>query len=553
MKAQNDKQTDKRISSLLSAVDRRATEPDKQFLDNLRERSSEEFAAHSAGRRKRSAETTPISIWRIIMKSRMTRAAAAAAIIGAFGFYLFFGDGQATLYAQVMEAFQQAKTIYAVGYSFEDGQKKKAHELWYQQGLGLRTEEIRGGKACTRLDDGRYEWEYLQGNDFAVQTESTRKMRLPGEITEPSRYLKECTRDPNGDMEVEGLPCSLYTHTHPGDDERPAVKSMMWIDQKMRFRRYEEQKCVDGLWQEIELATISYDIPIERRLFTADFGPDIRILKPQDSIADLFPLEGAIATKQVMGLVFAVHELKRNGDYVFTTCSIRPTEDTRNQIRNYKPLDDKPDFKHYGDLYLTSWWERRENGELEERPYAHTILGYYQVDDVLVRCFASLPKAQWPGVEDELELSVGISPMGKLRELLLEKGQESRTQVFRPLFTLPLPDEETAVDGIAANLYEIAKLIAPLRPIRLEPRPSKITSEEFAAEVERKLVGLRPMAELWQSVSSEIVIKLVGENGRPVAGAQIGSDIRSDDGRLYWYYQNKRRDCAVSDADGKVV
>jgi len=545
MKAQNDKQTDKRISSLLSAVDREATEPDEQFLDNLQAQSAGEFSAHFADRNGQSRQAIPISIWRIIMRNRMTRATAAAAVIGAFGLCLFFGTGQATLYAQVMEAFQQAKTIHAVGYSFEDGQKKKAHELWYQQGFGLRTEEISHGKVRTRLDDGRHEWEYLQGNDFAVQTKSTRKMRLPGEITEPSRYLKECTRDPDGDMEIDGSACSMYTHTHPGDDERPAIRSMMWIDAQMRFRRYEEQELVGGLWQEIESATISYDMPIERRLFTADFGPDIGILEPEDSIKNLFPLSGAIATKQVMGMLFAVHELKRNGDYVFTTCSIRPTEDTR---RNYTPDD-----RHYGHFDLTSWWQRKENGDLEERPYAHTTLGHYQIDDITVSCFASLPKAQWLGVDDKFELSVRISPTGRLRDLLREKGQASQPKVFRPLFTLPLPAEDTAVDGIAANLYGMAKLAAPLGKMRLEPRPSDITSEEFAAEVERKLVGLRPMAEVWQSVSSAILVRLVDEDGRPVAEAKIGSDIRSNDGRLYWYYQNKRRDCAVSDADGNVV
>jgi len=509
--------------------------------------------------RKRLAEQTggqqirEKKVWRIIMKSRITKLAAAAVMIGVFGFYLFFGNGQATLYAQVMEAFEQAKTIYAVGYSLEDGQMKKANELWYQEGFGLRTEEIHHGRTRTSLDNGQYEWEYLQGNDFAVQTESTRKMRLPGEITEPSRYLKKCTRDPGGDMEVDGSPCRLYTHTHPGDGERPAVKSMMWIDEQMRFRQYEEQKFVDGAWQKIELATISYDIPIEPKLFKVDFGPKIEVIKPKGLIKNLFPLEDAIASKEVMGLVFAVHELKRNGNYIFTTCSLRPTDDTRGQLQNYQPLDDKRDFKDYGDIYLTSWWGRKKNGDLEERPYAHAILGYYQVDDILIRCFALLPKAQWPGVNDEFELSAYISPMGKLRELLIEKGQSGHTQAFRPLFTLPLPAEDTAVDEIATNLYERVKLLAPLKLIRLEPKPSKITSEEFAVEIKQKLAGLRPMEELWQSTGSEVTVNLVDEKGQPVAGAKIGSDMRSYDGRLYWYYQKGRRDCAVSDTDGKVV
>jgi hypothetical protein len=490
------------------------------------------------------------SIWRIIMKSRITKLAAAAVIIGVFGLFLFVGDGQATLYAQVMEAFEEAKTIYAIGYCLEDAQMKKAYELWYQQALGLRTEETYQGKTRTRLKNGRYEWEYLQGNNFAIETESIRKLRLPGELIEPGRYLKECTREPQGDMEFDGFPCRLYAHTDPGDDERPAVKSMLWIDKQMRFRRYEEQKFLDGVWQTVELSTVAYDIPIESRLFTADFGPEIKIIKPQDAIESLFPIKNAIAVKETMGLVFAVHELKRNGSYIFTTVSVRPTTDTRDQIRNYRASGDKPGLEQCGDLYLTSWRQRKENGDLEERPYAHTELGDYQADDVLIRCFASLPMAQWQSVNDKFELSAHIVAMGKVRELLLEKGETPQTE-FR--VTLPLPAEDTAVEEIALNLYERAKLIAPGKLLRLEPTPANITSEEFALEIEQKLIGLRPMKELWQSKSSNVTLKLVDEGGRPVAGAKIGSDIRSYDGRLYWYYQNAEKDCAISDADGAVV
>ncbi len=553
MNEQNDKQIDKRVSSFLSSVDRGSAALDEQFLVKLQKQTSAEFIASSVHKNAKS-EKASISLWQIVTKSPITKlAAAAVVIIGVLGAYLFFGNGQAALYAQVMEAFEKAKTIYAVGYIFEDGKMKKACELWYQKELGLRMEEIFQGKTRTKIDNGRNEWEYLQGNDFAIQTESIRKMRMPGEITEPSRYLKKCTRNPDGDMEIDGSTCMLYIHTHPGDAERPEVKSMMWIDEQMRFRQYEERKLVDGVWQKIEFSIISYDIPIKSELFEADFGAKIEIIKPQNSIRNLFPLEKAIAVKEVMGLVFALHEIKRNGNYVFTTCSVRLTDETRDLLRNYGASNDGSVSKNYGDIYLTSWWERKKNGDLMERPYSHTMLGYYQVDDVLVRCFASLPKAQWPGVNEEFELSVGFSSIGKLRELRVQKGQSRHTEIFRPLFTLPLPAEDTAVDAIAANLYERAKLIATLKPIQLEPRPTKITSEEFTLEIEKKLIGLRPMKEIWKSAGSEVTLQLLDEKGQPVEEAAIGSDIRSYDGRLYWYSQGKRIDCAVSDSEGKVV
>ncbi|MHC4167265.1 MAG: hypothetical protein ACYSWQ_09940 [Planctomycetota bacterium] len=81
MKTQNDKQTDKRMSSLLSAVDRQAAAPDKQFLDELQAKSTAEFLSFSADDNKQSEKTIPILIWRIIMKSRIRKLAAAAVIL----------------------------------------------------------------------------------------------------------------------------------------------------------------------------------------------------------------------------------------------------------------------------------------------------------------------------------------------------------------------------------------------------------------------------------------------------------------------------------------
>jgi hypothetical protein len=77
----NDETIDKRISSILSSVDLQRNELDKQFLDELRERSTAEFLAHSTDSNQQSEKTIPISKWRIIMKSRITKLTAAAVIM----------------------------------------------------------------------------------------------------------------------------------------------------------------------------------------------------------------------------------------------------------------------------------------------------------------------------------------------------------------------------------------------------------------------------------------------------------------------------------------
>jgi hypothetical protein len=76
----NDKQEEKRLSSLLSSVQKQTLTPDKEFLDNLKDKSIAEFLASSADRTRRS-QIKIIPIWRIIMKSSITKFTTAAVII----------------------------------------------------------------------------------------------------------------------------------------------------------------------------------------------------------------------------------------------------------------------------------------------------------------------------------------------------------------------------------------------------------------------------------------------------------------------------------------
>ncbi|MHC4324080.1 MAG: thioredoxin domain-containing protein [Planctomycetota bacterium] len=110
MKAQNDKDKDKRMSLLLSAVENRANEPDRQFLDKLKEQSTAEFLAFPRDGNKQSQNTTPISKWRIIMKSPITKLAAAALIIAALIGISRLGDSTVA-WARVIETIENAHTL----------------------------------------------------------------------------------------------------------------------------------------------------------------------------------------------------------------------------------------------------------------------------------------------------------------------------------------------------------------------------------------------------------------------------------------------------------
>ena len=81
MNFEDDKQKNKRLSQFVSTADRNVTGPDKEFLEKLREQSTAEFLASSANDEENSQMKTFFPIWRIIMKSNITKLAAAAVII----------------------------------------------------------------------------------------------------------------------------------------------------------------------------------------------------------------------------------------------------------------------------------------------------------------------------------------------------------------------------------------------------------------------------------------------------------------------------------------
>jgi hypothetical protein len=140
MKTPNEKKEDKRTSSMLSAVDRQANEPDRQFLDELQARSTVEFLAHSADSVKASGKITiPISIWRTIMRSRITKFATAAVIIigtplvikhigGSF-------DGTSTAFADMIQAMKKKSWVHASTTATESGEI--TFERWYGLESGI--------------------------------------------------------------------------------------------------------------------------------------------------------------------------------------------------------------------------------------------------------------------------------------------------------------------------------------------------------------------------------------------------------------------------------
>jgi len=473
------------------------------------------------------------------MKSRILKVAAVIAVVGIL--MIFFANTQQSLYGQVMRAFDEARSVYAVGYRLADGQMLRSGEIWYVKDVGLRMKSIWKGKTREKLDNGEYQWEYTEGDRFAVQAKSDGSLQLPREFREPARYLEKSERAPQADENVDGFPCQCYVSVHTFDSGT-TVKSMMWIDEQMRFRKYEEKELQEGGWVTTETATVSYDIDINEDMFVADFGPEVLVIKPSDILDKKFSLEDVIAERECLGLTVAIHDISRNGKYLFITSSIRPTETSRQQLSAYERAGHKPNSQ-YGNLSLSHWWTRNDDGSMVEHIYGMDRLGTFSMNGITVNWHAMLPKGQWPGLNEELKLCGYVYTDNNLRRLREEQGL-GVTMNFRPIVTLDLPDKDVDVEQIAGDIYQTAKLAMPFytHDAMFEPRPNELSPEEFAAEVERKLVGLRPMKELWDEVGSQITLEVMDPDGKPVSGAEVGLGMRSSNGNRL-----------VTGEDGKAI
>jgi len=131
MNIEDDKQKDIRLSQLLSSTDRNTAGPYKEFLDKLQEQSTAEFLASSTDGNKQSEKTTPISIWRIIMKSRIKLATAAVIVLAIMVCRSYFGGSvQLTTigFAEISEAMRNVPWMHAVSREQIKGRNQSSEE-----------------------------------------------------------------------------------------------------------------------------------------------------------------------------------------------------------------------------------------------------------------------------------------------------------------------------------------------------------------------------------------------------------------------------------------
>lgn len=481
-----------------------------------------------------------------------TCVAGMLGLIGILSVYLFFEGNN--VYARAVDAFEQAQTIRALGYAFEAGQRVKHSEIRYQAGRGTHIQWLRDKQVIDMYDDGQFRYSHVQGNDYAVK-KKTQKSLLPRELTEAVRYLKWSRRDPSRDRQVRGAMYRCYRRQDAN------TRVLMWIDWKSgapRFRVYEEYRRVQSRWQLEELVEVDYDLPMDLVMPPAVFeAQGVRVVEPEKVLEAQYSLDNAVASTEVLGLTFAVHAFKRWQDYLFVTCSVRPTEQSRQMLREAGYPERLPWPMTYGGFNLSSWWQRNPDGSMESRPYNLVEFGQLRQDGVDLRWYALRAAETWPGQGETYELCAYVRAQSELAKLRQDQGLEVRKNL-RPVLSLKVPQAEVSIEQLSAHYQDLAPMVVEIRQASqlLFVREAKaMTRAQFLLHLETLLKGLHPMQELWDERGSDLNIELLDPQGAPVAGALVGRNIRRTDQGPYQWRDRKGHtlDPLVSNELGQVL
>ncbi len=366
------------------------------------------------------------------------------------------GGGQQSLYAQAIQAIEEAKTIHATGNVWLDGQWITQTEVWYDRDHGLLMKEERGGRTRAFLDNGVYQWEYQSDKGSAVRkpSRSGNMTAMLDELFGVDRILNRAQRDPNGDRDIEGVSCRLYTKSFGDGNGR----GLVWLDDQNLVRRFEEHILSDGQWQNDELCTVEYDVPMDASRFELDVPPDTRLVEIDPPPGDRFVIDDGIYSQEILGLIVTVHEVKRvEGGLIYIVHSVRPTEETEQRFGRLRKMP-RHGGKRYGDTTITSGWRRLENDKWRSHQ-AVSLAKHRTEDGADVTWSLLIPEGDWPDRVDTLDLSMKIFAREELQDAYEAQGLEWHKR-FRPLTTLPLPEVVLVLDEVLTDIHTRIQALA---------------------------------------------------------------------------------------------
>jgi outer membrane lipoprotein-sorting protein len=210
--------------------------------------------------------STTQSIWRIIMKSRITKfAAAAAVVVIAVIVWVQFLTGT-NAYAQIAEGLRKAQTVVFTLITQDNqgnGETIKT-DVAYKEPGHLRTTTVDGYIAIVDFSSGKMISIVPQGGYTIGEIDNTDKNGTGGFLAsiEAMKNLPAKANERLEPKEIDGIVCSGYRVTQ-GD-----LTMTVWIDVKTDDLVQVEQKYASAPGMDRIIKNIKFDVELEDSLFS---------------------------------------------------------------------------------------------------------------------------------------------------------------------------------------------------------------------------------------------------------------------------------------------
>ncbi len=383
-------------------------------------------------------------------------ATAAAILVIVIGLLILLSGGRnSSVWAQAVDALEQADSVHFEVFAIRDGKQVKDAELWYARGRGVRERSLSSdGKVSERVDNGTFQWVYQSDRKSAIKSKSTDPVSSVRKILGYENKMKDMKlqRLPEIDRTIDGVVCQAYER----QPRYKGVRRIVWVEDAKRPRRSERQRFEDGKWSAYTWVTFTYDKPLPENIFQPDFGPGVAVI--DTTKGSPLDLNGNLLSGEVLGLVLTVHEVYRlDNDAILVAWSVQPSEETAKKFGSISSSQKTP--KHYGDAQMTSpKLLPSEKGHVQPLTIAQCSRHAVQTQWTVL-----IPKGGWTKPVNAVRMDFIVHARGELQRDLEKKGQKSWLRGF-VLGDLPLPKEAVSVQkayrrvyGQAAAMHQVSK------------------------------------------------------------------------------------------------
>jgi outer membrane lipoprotein-sorting protein len=231
-----------------------------------REKLQQQLLAAFAGHQWQQEQSRQIGVWRTIMKNKITKFAAVAAVLAIAGIVSVQLVTGTKAYAQIVEGIKKARTVVftQITQNNQGGSETIKTDIAYKEPGLIRTTTVDGYIAIADFTSGKMISIVPQGGYAFGDLNSSNKSGQAGTLDsiEAMKNLPEKADEALGAREIDGIDCDGYKVTQ-GD-----LTTTVWIDAKTDDLVQVEQKYASTPGMNKIIKNIKFDVELNDSLFS---------------------------------------------------------------------------------------------------------------------------------------------------------------------------------------------------------------------------------------------------------------------------------------------